>query len=436
MKKSTILITAVFMCQWAMAQTEFIETYHPDALWEKYYGAQITADVWVNDSVYCFKRNAGTGIMDPSYRTYNREFTPTGNLLTAETQLWIDPDYVNSSRNEFELDEEGILERQTTLEWDNNTMGWYYKERSSFDYANNRQFSNLLKEVFDRNTQTWTNDFQNIYTYSNYNRPDEFLNQKWKDNNWKNDFRVLYTYNTNGLETTSNYQTWDTLANDWNNVNRTFSSYDNNVTLTQTTRETYVNGNDTWRKSTRSTYTYNANNFLESTFNESWNPSDSTWEASGDQLQYYDNDGRLLELVSRFWNGVSMVNFFRQIREYDAEGNLTLVKSDLFTNGAWVTDNYCDYYYSLRTFLNNKEPLESLCHFTNPITTGQLIQCPQWDALQPERWLVTDLSGKVILNQKYNGTISINRSLPEGIYLLSLVKQGGIIGTTKLKIQP
>lgn len=436
MKKFILFSTAFMLVTLTRAQTPFIEDYHPDALWEKYYGAQLSTDVWVNDSLYCYKRNDATGMIAPSYRAYNREFSPTGNLLTAETQLYTNAGYVNSERRVHELDEVGTLERQTKLEWDTLTMGWYFKERQSYEYANNRQFSRLLEETFDRNTQSWSNVFQNVYTYSTYNRPDEFLNQEWEDNNWVNDFRVRYTYNGNGLETTSNYQTWDTLTSDWRQVNRTFSSYDNNVTLNQTTRETYVSGNGTWRKSSRSTYSYNNEGLLERTFNESWNPSDSTWETSGDQLQYYDSEGRMVELLSRFWNGVEMVNFFRQLREFDNEGNLTLIKSDLFTNGSWITDNYCDYYYSLRTFLNDREPLEALCNFPNPLSIGQSIQCPQWDALRADRWLLADMSGKVIKNQAYTGTIAIDTYLPEGIYILNLVKKGAIIGATKIKIQP
>ncbi|MEZ5058735.1 MAG: T9SS type A sorting domain-containing protein [Saprospiraceae bacterium] len=436
MKSFTLIFTALLIPFLSISQSEEIENQLPQNLWEKFNPYAFQTDVWINDSVYCYSYDDNTGETNPSSRTYNKEFSPSGALLVSETQVFRNGEWENEKRIENTLDELGVLEAQAELIWNSTTMGWYYDERSLFEYSTNGQFTNVTVQSFDLNNQSWVNKSRNVYSYSNFNRPDEFLGQKWENGTWLNDFRVTYTYNSNGLENSSNYQKWNPDLNDWENVNRTFTTFDGNGLPYQTKRETWGSGSMTYRNSSRSTFTYNAQNLLENTLNESWNPSDSVWTITGDQTQYYDGDANLIELNSRNWNGVSMVNYFRFIRNYDVNGNLIYQKSELFVNGNWRLLEYCDYYYSLRTFINTEELLKDICKFPNPVQPGQVLQCEQLDLLQPDRWVLTNLNGQIIHKERYAGQIEMGQNLQPGMYLLTVIKGGKISAQNKLMVQP
>ena len=386
---------------------------------------------WVVDSIYCFRFNEDAGQIIEDTRTYNLGFTENGQIQLELTEIFengvwrknrlFSTAYTSTFNPEVELFQN----------WDITIGDWVNDRRVTYGYNANDLLNEIVVELYDSSTNTWSNSSRNTFRYLNLTEPDEFIAQQWTNDRWENLFQIFFSYNTNMQVTSSFFRNWDNNRQDWVNGNQTFETYDANNNLVQTLRETWSEARQEWDNSTRTALTYQSDGNLDRLLNEIWINQDSTWGATDDNLYGYDFRGRNNEFIIRNFDNDDFQNFFRNKRTFDNFDNLVLAENQFFQSGFWVNNGYCELFYTQIDVSSTENTVIAGNSKLKRISNGYFIFDEENRAQETLFIKAFDLSGKLVHFQKIYPNTPFRLNLSEGLKVLSIYSEKGLIAVKK-----
>lgn len=325
------------------------------------------------------------------------DITSTLDFLTGEFEL--------RTRATQELNAEGSPLVSLVENYDENTAEWVLSQRRTYSYENNST-SQILYELYDADTDTYTLDRRTSYSLTAENQLLEILNEEYDEaaQEWTFDRRFNYEYDA---------------------LNRLIS-----FTWTRTNNfdEVYVSFRDEF------VYDENNDNFevLE------YRNFDSTPEG----LVLFT---KVLNIVENGLNSTDSLYFYTPDadteftltghidNEFDAQDRLILyTEFDLDNNPVSQRETWfreCVSAVEGGTFQN------AACAFPNPLTAGQRMTCDFTDN-QSAVVNLYDLTGRRVLSEKMNaGEGFYFRNLPQsGAYILTVEGENAVLYREKVII--
>ncbi len=134
-------------------------------------------------------------------------------------------------------------------------LSWQNSSLSIYTYNSNGNLSQTVNQSWNPVTSTWENFTRITNTYNNNNGISEQLTESWNGTAWENDSRITYTYDANNNLTNILDQDWNASTNSWENNFQTNFTYSNDK-ISQAVTQTWNSQTSTWENESRSTYSY------------------------------------------------------------------------------------------------------------------------------------------------------------------------------------
>lgn len=201
-----------------------------------------------------------------------------------------------------------------------NGTSWEKYAGSNYEYDNN---NNLIAESYynyDTGTSNWNLSYKTSYTYNASNKVTLSTDQSWNatTNMFENSYRETATY-TNGKYTGGIFQKW--VGSVWVNDSKTEITYGSNGLLESALTYKWIGSQ--WVVDTRDTLTYGSNNKISSDLSETWNGIG--WNNSNKTLLTYDANNKIVINSYVIWDDItnSYKDDYRYDYVWDATGNRT-----------------------------------------------------------------------------------------------------------------
>ncbi len=331
-----------------------------------------------------------------------------------------------------------------------------------------------------------TSDRQN-YTFDLDGRVIEAVFAHWNsaDGSWENYHRYTLDFNALGRIIDSQKYDWNLELNNWFGIDRKVYVYNPDNILEEEVRYDWVFSSSTWKKSIKTVYSHNADGTLASVDYYDYSENIENWVFYRPVYDYtysYTPEGKVSEKITRYWlNSLSgMVNYGKQTYAYDVAGNVIDVATyrwnianenwygterqvkeyDLTVDIAdlvyptWESTAYYLYFYDAKLFSEKRYSLnaqfndwqlnsDTYYYFSELLTSTnethnaaslKLFPNPVGDLLtiaanvpRASSYEITDLNGRVLLSQKWNGEgIDVSQLIP-GSYVIRLIEGNRVI---------
>jgi hypothetical protein len=328
-------------------------------------------------------------------------------LLSSISEDYDGSDWSYSFGENYEYDSNNNLIAETYYDYDSNSKQWVIQQKITNTYTNGKLTEQISSDW--GNPQVYGN--KDVYTYNSNNLIVTDLYYQWDGSKWVGQSRTSYTYNANNKPITSIYEDWK---------------------------------NSQWVNSYKSLFIYNANNQLESIKNSDWDGFTASWIDNGGTDYVYDANGNdISEYYQDTYNGTLyksktdytydtsklMSSYANPFGYYSLFGispyvNKMLVETEYdydTTTNSYAQSYRTTYNYNSSLILGNDEfekPNEKISVYPNPTKDFLTIQNTSNTAI--DKVIVTDLTGKTILQQNQNTNQVDVQNLAKGMYLLQL----------------
>jgi hypothetical protein len=322
--------------------------------------------------------------------------------------------------------------------YDSSSNTWSIGTGTNYEYdSNNNEIAETYYD-YDSNSKQWTIQQKITYTYTNGKLTEEISTDWGNPQVYGN--KSVYTYNSNNLLNTILYYNWN--GSQWVSQSRTSYTYNANNKLIASIDEDWKNSQ--WVNSYKSIFIYKANNQLESIKDSDWDGFTASWTDNGGTDYVYDANGNdISESYQETYNGTLykyktdytydtsklMSSYANPFGYYSLFGISPYVNKvlgeteydyDTATN-SYKLNNRTTYNYTSSITLGT-EKLEMsnviITVFPNPTKDFLYIQDTYNNAF--DKIIVTDMSGKIILQQNQNTTQVDVQNLAKGMYLLQV----------------
>lgn len=368
------------------------------------------------------------------------------NKLLSSITEYYSGSYSTSNGTNYEYDSNNNLIKESYLNWDNNA--WEIKDVTSYTYnASNKVTEEIYKSSWSSPTNTLENSYKSTYTYTGANIT-EIMYYEWVASNWVIDDKTVITYNGSNLPITILSYEWD--GTQWVTYEKGTLTYNANNKLISEVYEDWV-GAAQWVNSYKTIYTYNANNKMINNksaewdeFNNIWvengQKTDYEWDATGNknrEIDYYKySDGSLYQykqeytydtfnLMSSFAHPFKDKTGFDYVFEDVPHINKVQGYNTFSYNQSTSTYNLngrTTYNYNSSITLGTEQTEienQKITVFPNPTSDFLNIQNTSNSAI--DKVIVTDMSGKTILQQNQNSAPVNVQNLTKGMYLLQVL---------------
>lgn len=407
----------------------------------------------------------------PAFK-YEYDYLSNGNLYTSNEfnynlsmQLWTNTKKVSYGYDVFELPDsvmeevynaaDGSLVPQTLLNLLYTQAGNLEQEQISF---------------WNVQTASWLPDHKHNYTYTTSGKEQSVIHADWADSSmdWNpyEEYYSLYDINDNLIRYLGTEWNLDVLA--WMPATKDTIEYDLLQILLRTTSESWSVTSNLWTPYYRNEYEHdaagnliritgqswdesllnfqNSNQYLfqfngdalEENIFQVWNTNSLEWNNFNRTVYVYDSTSLLIEKVIHNWTSNTWVATYRYLYVNDAYGNVIQSTGQSWNNSTAEWKNIERYTASWISFTTNTGEVAtgftSVLVFPNPVSQQLFIA-----GLQPAMnysALITDVSGKVLLNTNFKNEQSVSvDELTEGVYLLTIKENGrNVVAACKLII--
>lgn len=353
--------------------------------------------------------------------------------------------------------------------WDKFTSSWVddYEEKSMLDSDGN-QISFLIREV--NQMGTWVNLFREIRTYDGDGNITEVTFANWTGMAWQDTSKKTISYNQLGRFTDIYDLSWNGSA--WDTVSHEEATYAQ-FGLTWTGYFYELNGPSGWEPQLRESYLYDSYGFWTGMLRERWDATAQAWEDDCREQYVYtrkgiwtgwiqetfdganwNNSGRqqaipgsgsreevfqIWDSTSQAWTNASKMSIVLDQNRYISE-ETGLQSWDAAAN-EWINQAAayrCKHFWST-SGVNSLDPSagQFACHMANPYRAYQPISCDELNPGEPYTLRLMDMQGRTAYQQQVSGgqEISVKRSLPQGIYTLTISEDDRLRYSRKLILQ-
>ncbi|MEM6801063.1 MAG: T9SS type A sorting domain-containing protein [Bacteroidota bacterium] len=417
------------------------------------------------DSSYCGIGVGGSqsfGTEMKAYYAYDSEGQLSEVIFKQERP---GPVYENFSRKLFSY-VDGNRSNYLYQKWNMATNSWQddYEEISTYN-SDGIQESFVIREV---DMGQWQNIFRERRILDTDGNVSEVLSAKWENNAWLDTARKEINYNDKGFFTTLfeeswNGNSWDTLSresaiygdggmswegyryeektpNGFQNVLRESYGYDMRGYYSQMTLEVWDAQTNAWIGETREAFEYNRKGIWIGWKRQDW--TGTAYEDSYRQQYQTNSSGRLD--IRQIWDVASnsWIPEARTLARYDSNFNLREeIGVQVWDGNDWVNGEIsrrCLHFWSEESATSVRPKLPQIsCELSNPYRSYTPIRCDALQAGKPYQVRLSDMQGRLLLDQSMQGgnSISIDKKLPQGVYNLNIYQNQQIRFSKKLLIR-
>ena len=410
-------------------------------------------------------------IVSPSYKTvftYDQSGKNTQRIYYSWSSS--EKKMKEEDKETYAYDVNGHLTVRTYYNWKGDTISWKEDKKTEYTYGANGFQASEIFYSWDNMTNKWFEGNKNEYTYDASGNMTVKIHYGWSSNRWitytKEEYTYagkiqirLITYNWDGEDwkptkkdednqTTRTIYNWNNATNQWKAVQKyEYTSYPDGYTSYKwedqindwkPEGQTVVDGNEkitywwngaTWREDGKAENVYDGENLIlvaNYLWNMGWNDGSREWVGN---VKYEYTYG-----------SYSQTDLLLPV-DFDMNKRLTLdYYVGTHTDSAWKWSfiSTTTYYWSnqeiITTGINNYEMQNTnYVIYPNPangqlfISTGDFI---------PITIKLYDMLGQEVLTQNANGKTGINIShLPNGVYTVSVLSEGKVMGNSKIAKQ-
>ncbi len=390
-----------------------------------------------------------TKINDESWQPFSRkQYTYQDQLLNRYLyQTWNTSNGSWQDRYEERMSYNNRGARTGMIARGNPTgLAWTPLNRDSLIYNNDGNLVRYSSATWEN--VNWTPAFRREATYNEEQQPLQTFYEQWTGSNWDTLFRESntydslgfiwtgylleekkemtgtfqpvmresYGYNLNGFWETTTRQSWNTNTMTWENSRREELKYNNRGIWTEWLRQTWAVPEQEWENNRRRRFSLNTAEGIQTDITQEWNPSPPGWNNASLNLAAFDRFGHLVrEAGTQTWDPAT---------------------------ASWKNrpdTRQCFHYWSEQATTSITTAIPQVdCYYPNPYNAGRSIECPALDTGKRFQLRLTDMSGRIVYDQTIVGgqVLSIDRSLPFGLYSLTIAERGAIHYSGKIIIQP
>lgn len=363
-------------------------------------------------------------------------------ILSSIHESFFSGNWYNSYATNYEYDPNNNLTAEISLEWDNINSKWKIREKVTYTYNASNQVTSEVGQRWDDATGMYIDSYRDTYSYTN-GKFTQQIGEIWQNSNWVNEWKMTIGYNVNNLPETALSYSW--IGGQWVNDYKDVLSYDGNNKTTGFSSQGLKNG--TWVNTTRSTLTYSLDKskILKDSY-EDWNVGNNSWEQSDVTDYTFDPTGNRVRMIDSYADGDKyrtdytydssslMVNFAHPFKDKTGVDYLDATfpyVNKVLTEVDYYYDKVSTYILNGRTTYNYNSSISLATEKFEPANavTINVFPNPTQDYLSIETSLnneidkvvVTDLSGKTVLDQSKVGNQINVQNLAKGVYLLQVV---------------
>jgi hypothetical protein len=323
--------------------------------------------------------------------------------------------------------------------WDDANQKWINGQKQTWSRDTIEKLTEYNRYSWNNNNSTWSNtEKTKTISAKEYEHTESW---NFGSGKWDSLSRSFFTYTPVGLMINSLIQYYDGSTFSWSNSNNTYFSY-------------YVSGNkkekgdQLWNSLTSQWLTYSYEYYKDDSpgafLEYSWKDYDNlTYQCTyGERRQFsFDNNDNLIEDIWQYWDvsAEGWLNAYKLTSTYNSQNLKTeSIEQDWDAiENIWYDRFKSIYYYSDFNGISEKPAGEKPCYFSNPLSTGEKIECPFFKAGNGYSLSLTDLSGKEVFSSDFTGgdPVIINKSLAPGLYLLQINKKERMIYRDKIIIR-
>lgn len=358
-------------------------------------------------------------------------------LLSSIDEYYNGALWVNGGGSNYEYDSNNNLIAETYYSW--NTGNWEISDKATYTYNANNKITYALYQVWNPATNTFENFDRDTYAYTN-GKITEIGYDRWVNSNWVNDDKSVISYNISNLPESAIFYNWD--GSQWVNQSRATLTYSPTNKVISEVDEEWINSQ--WVNDYKTLYTYDSNNKIITTKSASWDEFNSIWvesdqtdyelDATGNRIRetnFYNFSGFKNEytydtsmLMSSFANPFEDKTGFDYLFE-----DYPFVNKVLLSNGFSYNSNTSSYENTSRTTYNyansitlGTETLQlataAITIFPNP--TKDYLSIQNQSNTEIDKVTVTDMTGKIILQQNKKSNQVDVQNFAKGMYLLQV----------------
>jgi hypothetical protein len=133
------------------------------------------------------------------------------------------------------------------------------------------------------------------------------------------------------------------------------------------------------------------------------------------------------------WVNKSQVNY-----TYDSHNLLTekVTQSWVTSSSSWLNNSKSDYYYTSTGGIGEHPSNKRPCIYSNPMVTGSMIYCPDFNTGDKYTLRVCSLTGIEVYRTTFVGgeAVAISRPLTPGLYFLIIEENSNVLYKDKVII--
>lgn len=361
-------------------------------------------------------------------------------LLSSLDQEYDGTNWLTYAGTNYEYDSNNNLIAETYSNYDYTNSKWEISYKDNYTYDVSNKVTEDINQDWNTLTNKFVNSYKDNYTYTN-GKLTEIITKKWENSQWINDSRNTFTYNSNNLIETAIYYTWNGLQ--WVVDSRDQLTYNSINKIVKDLTEQWIN-NSEWVNLYTALLTYNVNNKIITTKSDEWDTSNSVWveserieyefDANGNRTREtsfsnygfkqeytYDTSSQMSSFAHPFKDQTGLDYIFEDFPYVNKVMGFNRYSYDTATS-SYTLSSRTTYNYNSSINLSTKQPEianDKITLFPNPAKNFLTIQNESNTVI--DKVIVTDISGKTVMQQNQNTTQVNVQNLAKGMYLLQAI---------------
>lgn len=423
------------------------------------------------DSTYQFSFDTTTASWNMQERT-RYEYPSTHEKIFVQEDWNQDSIRWEPDRKEiFVVDEENNIEDKIEQRWDASTSSWKNWGRDILEKDEQGRRKRFQDFGWNVDSMDWIIYHQDVRTYSNQGLTYEHLFQEVVCNPCplQNDYKYVVSLNVNEQEILRYYLRWNLNQQMWDSSSRTLLAYDS-LGFRKTRFEMSYDFSSWENKWLTSFYNDGQGNETEE-ISQEWDDNLNMWINYRRRLRTFDSLGNQTLETYQYWDddSLSWISSSQYIQTWNGNHQRTSWEAYNMANGAWVKNHRrvwnwnavgevesfirsfkhptldqwlentkIDYYWTALPPNAVADRFENLpCSLPNPMKQGQSYYCDALESNQMYQLRIHTLMGQSLSKQWIRGdeAIRIDNSLPQGLYVISLLKEGKLVYRDKVFLE-
>ncbi len=358
-----------------------------------------------------------------AYTQYIRKYDEKSRMILEEEYSMINNEWQIMSANENQYDAQGRELLQEHRIFRDNEWVIQFGIKQVYDSLNTNT-STITQYVYDLSLNQYIANRKEIREYEN-GRLTSIINQIIENNSWKNEWAESYDYNDQNIISSILTVVWEETK--WLNHELIYNiKWENYAEQMPAEYFSKTWANAQWENERKTIYTYTSNGgviAVEQLFN------DGFWKNQYRFIDEFDsNKNRSLLKIESFENNDWVVQFENQyVHIYDNQQRLVETITRMFDGFSWMNvmkEEYGQYKVGTGILSNHKLNVQV---FPNPFT--EYIQFTIDEKSGTASVNILDLSGRILMVQ--NIELSANNSIqvseiPLGYYILRVEVEGKV----------